>query len=241
MSDITETVRKLLDKAQSSEFVEEANTFFAKAQALIEKHGITDAALRAAGTVQKGEVVEKTIHFEAPYAYGKLLVAWSMRHVFGFEAVRTGRGKNQALTVVGIKENIENFEIVLAAALVHATGEMLKADANRPSYENARSFRAAFLEGYSSRIGQVLAKAKREARQEAEETLTTEESKGVALVLLDDKERVHQAFKARFPSVSRSGGHSSRSYGGRSAGAAAASSFSGAGTGLGGARAALGA
>lgn len=237
MSDFTATIRKLLDKAQATEFTAEAEAFFAKAQDLMARHGIEEAAVRAVGSVQSDEVVQRTFNFQAPYAYGKMMLAWLIHDQYGLQGVRTQSGKTQCLSFFGTKSNLDNFETMTVALQLHATGEMLKA--KKPEWENARSFRASFLEGYGSRIAQVLREANRTATAAATQNLSEHEVKGVGLVLLDEKIRVKQAFKSRYPHV-RKGGRSQGSSGsGRSAGSAAASRFTGHQSNLGGSRKAL--
>jgi len=237
MSDMTETVRKLLDKAQATDFPEEAEAFFAKAQELITLHGLSQDAIAAAGNVQSDEVTHRDFRFEAPYSAGKLLIAVQIASVFRLKCVRTESGANNVLCAFGTKSKLDDFEMLLTAVNMHATGELLKA--RPPARENARSFRAAFLQGYASTIGRILADADAAARTAADESFTVEERKGVALVQLSEKARVDEAFTAKFPRTRTTRSSGARSHTGRAAGAAAGERFTGHQNGIGGQRKAL--
>lgn len=237
MSTVTEKVAKLLAKAQATDFAEEAEAFMAKAQALMTEHGITRAMAESAGQVQQDEITSKMIRFDAPYANGKMMMAYQMAvKVFGLKGVRVSNSRNHStIHFFGTKTNLDNFETMLATAQVHMTQEMLKAPI--PPGVHGKTFRSAFLDGYGSKISAILLDAKRVARKATEETATSDEVKGVSLVLVSEAERVKDAVKEAYPSTHTSRTYRSTSYGsgaGRNAGSTAATRFNGHRAGVGG-------
>lgn len=237
---ITRKIRLLLDKATATEFPAEAEAFFAKATELMAEHDVTDAAIRAAGGAQATEITQKTFEFVAPYAKGKMMIGWNLHEAFGLEGILIRDTKStKQLLMMGTAEKLAAFETMLASVSLHSTGALLQAEASKPEWEHARTFKASFLDGYSARIGSVVKEGMRAGRAAGTSSLTEDEAKGAALVLLDDSKRVKQAFEAAFPRKRTT----KRAYVGGSGygrGATAASQFNGARTGVSGSRGALG-
>lgn len=239
MSDITEKIRKLLDKASATEFAAEAESFMAAATRLMAIHDVSEAAVRAAGGAQSTEVINKTFTFSAPYAKGKMMIGHALANALDMKDILVVDNKStKVLSVFGTKETLDYFESLHTSVSLHAVGEMMKA--RKPEWEHGRTFRASFLDGYGNRIGGVIRDARNEGRTEAWEGLTPEQNAGVGLVLRSDAERVEQAFTKAHPKTRTT----TRSYtqgSGSHAGSRAAGNFSAHRGSVGGSRGALGA
>ena len=80
-------------------------------------------AIAAAGNVQSDEVTHRDFRFEAPYSAGKLLIAVQIASVFRLKCVRTESGANNVMCAFGTKSKLDDFEMLLTAVNMHATGE----------------------------------------------------------------------------------------------------------------------
>lgn len=153
-------VRALLAKAESTEFAEEADAFFAKAQELMSRYSLERAMLDASvDGGSDGAPGGRRIWLDAPYVSAKSLLI--------DQVARANRARTvmhtqlDAVTVLGAEVDLELVEVLSTALLVHASTEMVSAGRQQDRYGQSRtkSFRQAFLVSYATRIGERLTAA----------------------------------------------------------------------------------
>ena len=163
-------VRALLDKAESTEFPEEAEALTGRAQQLIARYSI-DAALLMAGAAKRDEPTGVRLAIDNPYEAPKALLLQ--------EVARANRCRSiwhQPLgmsTVLGFPADLAAVELLFTSLLVQATTAMVHAGGRTDALgrSRTRSFRRSFLTAYTERIGERLRGAGDEAvRQAAAET-----------------------------------------------------------------------
>jgi len=147
-----ERIRNLLAKAESTTFEAEAMAFTAKAQELMTRYAI-DAALVHGDGYNTDRPVTIRIPIDAPYVEPKSLLLQTV--------ASAGRCRTVFLplvsmsTVVGYPADIAAVELLFTSLLVQAQTAMTDAAKRAPagSRPRSQSFRAAFLAGYTNRIG----------------------------------------------------------------------------------------
>lgn len=160
---VLERVRKLLAKAESTEFEDEALALTAKAQQLMTRHAIDEAAL--AGVPGTDGPRMTRVPVDAPYADAKAALLGVVADATRCRAVYlTGLG---LCTVVGHGDDLASVELVFTSLQVQMQrflaqrGRQMGAAARRPS------FRASFIVGFADRIRERLADATQEVIAEA--------------------------------------------------------------------------
>lgn len=147
-------VRGLLAKAESTEFEAEAAALTAKAQELMTRHAIDQAALDIGRPV--GSPATVRIAIEAPYVDAKSLLLQMV-------ATQT-RCRTVALSgldmseVVGFPADLAAVELLFTSLLVQAQRALTEAGSAGGANARTRSpsFRATFLRSYAIRIGERL-------------------------------------------------------------------------------------
>lgn len=213
-------VRALLAKAESTEFIEEAEAFTARAQQLMARHSIDYAAL-AAETGVASEVGGRRLPMDAPYEKQKALLLNVVAQTNRCRVV--WHHKMGMSTVMGFAHDVNMVEMLFTSLLVQATSAMRRAGSTRDSKgrSTTRSFRSAFLAAFAERIGERLNES-----AHAEEAKVVEEYAGTGTdlvpVLSARTQEVDDAVAEAFPELeygSFGGGSNLR---GRLAGRAAA-------------------
>ena len=209
-------VNLLLAKAESTEFPEEAEALFDKAQALMAAHSIDEAMLRAAGKT-RDDVITTLVMIQNPYLNQKSTLLSYVAKANGVQTIQMVKEKGSvgvAVSLVGFESDIENTKMMFANLSTFAVRDMLKQRV--PSNESARAFRIAYIMSFAIRIGERLAESTKAAEEQYAET-----TPGVGLVLVEKKAEVTKAFREAFPNV-RYVQRSYRKNSGAKAGAAAA-------------------
>jgi len=212
--ELTEKIAKLLEKAQSTTFEEEAQLFYNKAQELMRKYAIEEAELWKTG--KKGET---------PIVQAFTLGSDKMAGVEGLNSLLhactefnrcqmwyTGNYKAHC-HVAGFRSDVEYVELLYNSLRLY--GEEKLVWASLESDEHHRTFDAGFWSGFANRIYFRL----------QEDQLNSPTS--TALVLIDRKKEVDRWLAEdqgmRFGKGQSSG---NKSYDGRKAGAEAANTAS---------------
>lgn len=148
-------VRALLAKAESTDFVAEAEAFTAKAQELMARYSI-DAAMLSARTTNSDQPVTIRIPIDDPYADAKSLLCQIVAAHSRCRAVRIP--EHGLSTIVGFPSDLAATEILFTSLLVQAQSAMQASAAAAESGARARSsgFRTAFLLAYAHRVGERL-------------------------------------------------------------------------------------
>lgn len=157
-------IRGLLAKAEATEFVEEAETFTAKAQDLMTRYAISAALLHGAGSPAATAVHSRRIHLDSPYVREKVHLLTAIGEANRARTVWFDRFA--IATVVGDPIDLRQIDLLFTSLLVQATRAMHEAGARSPSDSRTASFRKAFLYGFAVRIGQRLKEADSRATAE---------------------------------------------------------------------------
>lgn len=155
------TIRGLLAKAESTDFPAEAETFTAKAQAMMIEARLDDATVRSRqGQATAARVSAIRVAIVRPYIASKrallhvVAAANDVRCVFH-------RGTELA-TLVGPVGQLAHVELLFTSLLIQVEAA-LAADARgvaAGSHRRSRSYRSSFILGYARRVGQRLQAAR---------------------------------------------------------------------------------
>ncbi len=149
-------IRSLLAKAESTTFEAEATALTAKAQELMTRHAI-DAALLQGRSGHSGErPIMVRLPVDAPYVDAKCLLLQTV----------AGAGRCRAVamvelgmsTVVGFADDLAAVELLFTSLLLQAQTALAEAARQAPAGTRVRSqsYRSAFLQAYTDRIGERL-------------------------------------------------------------------------------------
>lgn len=208
-------IRGLLAKAESTEFVQEAEALTAKAQELMTRHAV-DAALLSAGSPPSGDVGTRRVHVADPYVRAKMQLLAAVAEANDVRLVwYQGLG---IANLVGGRADLDAVELLFTSLLLQVAQALGAAERGAVNRGASRTFRRAFLLGYGQRIGERLQTARREA------TTAVAAETGIDLlpVLRDRREAVDAALTELFPKVRASRRRSSVDAGGWYAGRSAA-------------------
>lgn len=225
------TIRSLLAKAESTEYPEEAEAFFAKASELISRWAIDEAVLWAsADASQRESPDELQIVVHAPYMAQKAVLVSAVASAHDCRAVRLVGGpgsSTEVISVIGFPSELRWVETLATSLLVQLTSAMLAASPSGRSASATASWRRSFIAGFAEEVDRRL-RHDREQAQRAEDARSagdgapTGDASGtpasVALVLADRRAEVDDAFRGRHPHVRSSWASSGSSHAGRDAG-----------------------
>lgn len=162
-------VRALLAKAEATDYPDEADAFFAKAQELMSRYSLERAVIDALddssglAAIQTGG---RRIWLDNPYLSPKSMLVNAVANANRCQAVF-----DQSLgfvTVVGEDTDTEIVEMLVTSLLVQAGRAMLSTGArvDQRGRSRTKSFRQSFLVSYAQRIGERLVAASDHARCE---------------------------------------------------------------------------
>lgn len=154
---ILDRVRKLLAKAESTEFDAEAEALTAKAQQLMARHAV-DRARVDGSPVDPGPCMTRVL-LDPPYVAAKAALLSAVADANRSRAI--GVGDLDLSVVVGHADDLAAVELLFTSLLVQAGNAL--ADASRGSGAGDRprspAFRQSFLLGFTARIRERLAAA----------------------------------------------------------------------------------
>lgn len=209
LQDMIRKVEGILAKANSTSNAHEAETFFAKAQQLMAKHGIDEMMInRAAGEVKAEEVTHSDMDVKrSGYFESMVRLATEVARANGVETlIKTPQSWGTAAGVrfIGMPSDITKTMMLYTALLAHCTRERRTLpyhidtmDDSTKEGKNAKAkaiahYRHSFSLGYAIRIGERLWDMKRATEREATEADAT----GSLLPALIDKGRAVAEYKA---------------------------------------------
>lgn len=140
-------IRALLAKAESTDFVAEAEAFTAKAQDLMARHSI-DETLLAAGAGDRFDVRGRRVRIEQPYALEKATLLHVVASANRVRAIWNSFAST--VTLVGLPTDVDQVDMLFTSTLVQATRAMTRAEVS------SAPFRRAFLHAFAVRIGERL-------------------------------------------------------------------------------------
>jgi hypothetical protein len=190
-------IRALLAKAESTDFVEEAEAFTAKAQSLMARHAIDTAVLAQRPGAPRTPVTARRLHLEDPHLDAKAAVVQAVGSANGVRVVLV-----PALgmaTLVGLADDLDVVELLVTSLLLQAGRAMNAATRGGGSRVRSTAYRRGFLYAFAQRIGERLAGERDQATEEAAATY------GEALLpVLAARERaVADAVSELFPRLSQ--------------------------------------
>lgn len=175
-------VRKLLAKAESTMYDEEADSLTAKAHELMTKHAIDQAVLGRDEPVDEPRTMRLPI--DAPYADAKSLL---LQVVAGGTRCRTiYHGGLDLSSVVGHPDDLRGVELLFTSLLVQAQHSLAVASDRAGSRTRSQPYRSAFYVSFARRVGERLAVVTGEVLAEAGE--------GAHLPVLAAREDAVEAF-----------------------------------------------
>lgn len=151
-------IRALLNKAESTEFAAEAESFTAKAQALISRHSLADMIGESLGEKHCGDTLLASIRIPLDGSYVRAKASL-LSVVAAASRCQSIHLTSYAMCfVIGRPRELNRVEILFTSLLVQeqaALDEVGRTGLPGSSCRS-RSFRSSFLSGYASRIGQRL-------------------------------------------------------------------------------------
>jgi hypothetical protein len=157
-------VRGLLAKAESTSFPEEAEALSAKAQELMARHALEQAAVEGTANAPTTAATRR-LWLDAPYTSAKSSLVHQVASANRCRAVSLAA--LDLVTVIGWPTDLDTVELLVTSLLVQAGRAMAAEGARGRRGSRTRSFRHAFLLSYATRIGERLAEAEASAREEA--------------------------------------------------------------------------
>ncbi|MER6911099.1 DUF2786 domain-containing protein [Streptomyces sp. NPDC000594] len=147
-------IRGLLAKAEATTFPEEAEALTAKAQELMARHALDEAALPEH---RADTPAACRIGVDQPYESAKAILLDAVASANRCRAV--WNGDLGFSTVVGFESDLEAVELLYTSLLVQGTTAMTRAEAAQRAggRRRTKTFRQSFLLSYASRLGDRLA------------------------------------------------------------------------------------
>ena len=195
-------IRALLAKAESTEFVEEAEALTDKAQALMARHAIDTAVLaQRGGRSPSGQVQARRLHLDDPHTEAKAAVVQAVCSANGVRVVLVP--SLGIATLVGAAGDVDGVELLVTSLLVQATRALGEAARTEGGRARSSAYRRGFLYSFAQRVEERLTQASEQATTEAGAAY------GAALqpVLAQRAAAVDEAVQELFPHVRRSRGH----------------------------------
>jgi hypothetical protein len=182
-------VRALLNKAESTNFPEEAQALTAKAQELMARYAIDRAAVEESGPPA---IEGRRLWVDQPYARAKSIL---LHTVAKANRCRSVWSQDDGYCVVfGSPDDYRITEVLYTSLLTQATTAMVAAGA-QGAHARQASYRRAFLVAYARRIGERLHRSV-EAEVEAG---VARHGDALLPVLARRLQAVDEAFEAAFP------------------------------------------
>ncbi|MGW2015447.1 DUF2786 domain-containing protein [Streptomyces sp. NPDC001927] len=179
-------VRALLAKAEATGYPEEAEALTAKAQELMARHSLDEAAL--ASRTPSGDVPGAIrIGVEPPYEQAKAILLDAVATANHCRAV--WNEPYGFSTVVGFEADLDPVELLYTSLLVQGTAAMTRAEAEQRAggRKRTKSFRQSFLLAYANRLGTRLAATARRVTAEEPTLLPALRSREAAVTSHTDE------------------------------------------------------
>ncbi len=197
-------VRKILAKAEDpAATTAEAETYTAKAAALIAEYGI-DRALLAQVDPDSDIVGDRVVVLDPPYALDKAgllnTVAIRLRCRSVQRRNYVDGAKQISLHLFGYESDLLRSELLYTSLLLQATSTLTRTPV--PRGESAAAFRRSWLAGFTSAIGRRLVDSEQRAQRHAERSAEPA-GPSVALVLADRSVVVREAVEKEYPRLGR--------------------------------------
>lgn len=210
---MTDRVRKLFAKAESTTSEHEADALLSKAYDLLAKYGIDEAVAKAGAGTDSSEIGQWTFEPRGAYKYDQIILVNQIANSLHCSAIRLNKS---VLRVYGAKRHLDRVELLAGMLVAYMLATAGKATA--PVGIRTVTYRKSVMMGFIVTVTDRLVESERGATQ------ATADSTGTEIVLASDSRRAAAALAQDYPSTSR-GGAARRSQAGFDAGAAAASNI----------------
>jgi len=204
-------IRKLLTRAESTDFESERDACLAKVADLMARHSIEEALVRdsLAGDTPDGDrrPTERLMVVPAPYAARKVQLFGAVGAGAGCTVIDIGSDDNglRRVAVIGFPGDLDRVELLTTSLLVQLTRSML-AEGPRAARSNpgaTAAWRRSFITGFVVRVGQRLAEANAAERIDHHRSDGAGRAPGAgsstALVLARRDEAVDREVRLRYP------------------------------------------
>lgn len=230
MSDATlRVIRKLLSRAEATDFESERESCLAKVAELMARHSIEEALVWAAEESDAPETpTERVLLVRPPYAARKVSLFGAVGEHAGCTVIDIGNDDTgvRRVAAVGFPGDLDRMELLTTSLLVQLTRSMLTGSGTRGHTAGATAaWRRSFITGFTVRVAERLAEARRVGTTMADRERRDRpenRSRSVSLVLADRQRVVDTEVRRRYPYLRsrRMDGGSSRQghLAGRSAG-----------------------
>lgn len=219
---IIDKIHKLLAKAESTEFPDEAEALSAKAAELMARHTIDSSLLHRDRGESFGDITGLDIDVNGAYHVGLRTFAVAIGDALGFKVLLHTDGASKRVVWYGFVEELKVAEVLLASLRLQQerfSRSHMEAwippnplDDRADRFYEKRSFMIGFADGVSAKIRASKRAAEREYSEEV----------GVALVLADRSNEVQKWIESKFKiGAARSGRQSHHTESGLSGGRAA--------------------
>jgi hypothetical protein len=193
-------VRKLLAKAEDpAATAAEAETYTAKAAALMAAYGI-DRALLALADPSLDVVGDLVVVLDRPYAADKADLLGTVASALGCRGVRRTRhvddAKELSLHLFGHRSDLQRAEILFTSLLVQGFHALARTPV--PVHDHPAAFRRSWLAGFTQSVGLRLVRAEADAAQTAGERFARHGTSS-ALVLADRSDAVEAVRDQTYP------------------------------------------
>lgn len=185
---LVERVRKLLDKAESTDNLHEAEAFAGKAADLIARHRIDPSRLAERPTSGDDLAVRQIVVGRGAYVRGRLALLGNIADSHDVRMVFQSTPGGSVAVLAGRTSDLDLVEVVYAS--LHAQVAAQMAALRRATGAATQRERRSFLFGFADRIGQILDESKQRAEAAAQQA--PDSGAAMALMLRDRRERVDE-------------------------------------------------
>ncbi|MEP4592801.1 MAG: DUF2786 domain-containing protein, partial [Ilumatobacter sp.] len=163
---LVERIRKLLDKAERTDSVHEAEAFAAKAAHLVARHRISPEQLAQRGGAADDLAIRELVVGRGAYVRGRIALLGNIAEAHDVRMVFQATPAGSVAFLAGRSEDLDVVEVMYASLHTQVAGQM--AGLRRSTGAATQRERRAFLFGYANRIGDLLAESAVAAKVEAD-------------------------------------------------------------------------
>lgn len=190
-----EKIRRLLAKAESTPYPEEAEAFLLKVAELAKRFRFSDADIWAsAASADRDDPIHRIFPIPAPYAARKANLVGAVAESQGCKAVRYGSATDMSCALIGFEGDVRRCETLITSLFIQLTNAMVSESPTGGRPGQTAAWRRSFITAYSMRISDRLAEANGPSE-------SPDASDSTAVALRDRSVEVHKAMDSLYPSV----------------------------------------
>lgn len=208
---MTDRVRKLFAKAESTTSPHEAEALLARAYDLLAKYGIEEAVARAGAGTDASAIDTWDFTATGSYRYDQVILVNEVSAALHCSAIRVSK---ETLRVYGARRHLDRVQMLAGLLVTYMLATAGKATSPDPWVATV-TYRKSVMLGFIATVAQRLREAEETAQEESSD------SAGAEVVLASDARRAEQAMRDAHRRA-RNGSGPRRSAAGYDQGAAAA-------------------